>query len=112
MEMAKHVAAIIFGGALERFPGVRVVMGESGLGWLPYTLERMDYEWEDQFRNLELSMPPSEYWKRQMYATFQQDEAGLALLDRIGVDTVMWGSDFPPAATLPAISCPSRTGLN
>ncbi len=93
--MADVLAAVIFGGALERHPDVRVVIGESGLGWIPYVLERMDYEWEDQFRGLELKMKPSEYWHRQMYATFQVDETGIALLDRIGEDNVMWGSDFP-----------------
>jgi predicted TIM-barrel fold metal-dependent hydrolase len=40
-------------------------------------------------------MRPSEYWARQMHATFQQDEVGIALLDRIGADNVLWGSDFP-----------------
>ena len=93
--MADVLAAIVFGGALERYPDVRVVIGESGLGWIPYVLERMDYEWEDQFRGLELRMKPSEYWRRQMFATFQVDETGIALLDRIGIDNVMWGSDFP-----------------
>ena len=93
--MAELMAAVIFGGALERHPDVKVVIGESGLGWIPYVLERMDYEWEDQFRGLELKMKPSEYWRRQMYATFQLDETGIALLDRIGEDNVMWGSDFP-----------------
>ena len=72
-----------------------MVIGECGIGWIPYLLARMDYEWEDQFRQLELRMKPSEYWYRQMYATFQLDEIGLLLLDRIGADNVMWGSDFP-----------------
>jgi predicted TIM-barrel fold metal-dependent hydrolase len=93
--MASHVAALIFGGALERFPGLRIVMGEAGLGWIPYVLERMDYEWEDQFRNLELSRAPSAYWRRQMFATFQHDEVGIANLERIGAENIMWGSDFP-----------------
>ena len=70
-------------------------MGEAGLGWIPYVLERMDYEWGDQFRNLELTMSPSDYWRRQMFATFQYDEVGIANLERIGADNVMWGSDFP-----------------
>ncbi|MEE2704392.1 MAG: amidohydrolase family protein [Myxococcota bacterium] len=95
LSMATHVSSIIFSGALERYPGVRVVIGESGLGWIPYLLERMDYEWEDQFQNLDLRMKPSEYWQRQMYATFQQDDVGLELIERLGRDNVMWGSDFP-----------------
>jgi predicted TIM-barrel fold metal-dependent hydrolase len=40
-------------------------------------------------------MPPSDYYRRQMFATFQRDEAGLLLADRIGVHTLMWGNDFP-----------------
>jgi predicted TIM-barrel fold metal-dependent hydrolase len=55
----------------------------------------MDLEFDDQFSDLELSLKPSEYWHRQMYATFQQDHVGIALLDRLGVDNVMWGSDYP-----------------
>ena len=93
--MAGTIAAIIFGGALERHSDLRVVIGEAGIGWMPYLLERMDYEWEDQFKDLPLKMKPSEYWRRQMFATFQVDEVGIANLDRIGAETVMWGSDFP-----------------
>ena len=55
---------VIFSGALERYPNVRVVLGESGIGWTPYVLDRMDYEWEDQFKSdLDLTMEPSEYWQ-------------------------------------------------
>ena len=94
-------AAILFGGALERHPNLKVVIGEAGIGWLPYALERFDYEWEDQFRDL-LPRPPSEYWRGQMFATFQIDRTGLENLHRIGVETVMWGSDFPhPDGTWP-----------
>ncbi|MFQ5697784.1 MAG: amidohydrolase family protein [Myxococcota bacterium] len=99
--MMAVVAEVIFGGALERHRGLRVVVGESGIGWLPYALERFDYEWEDQFRDL-IPRPPSEYWRRQMYATFQIDRVGLVNLDRIGPETVMWGNDFPhPDGTWP-----------
>ena len=99
--MMKILAAVIFGGALERHPGLRVVIGESGIGWLPYALERFDFEWQDQFRDL-IPRPPSEYWRRQMYATFQVDSVGLRNLDAIGEETVMWGSDFPhPDGTWP-----------
>jgi predicted TIM-barrel fold metal-dependent hydrolase len=99
--MLSVLAAVIFGGALERHPRMRVVIGESGIGWLPYALERLDFEWEDQFQDL-VPRPPSEYWRNQMFATFQVDRAGLLNLDAIGEDTVMWGSDFPhPDGTWP-----------
>jgi uncharacterized protein len=93
--VADFLSAVIFGGALERHPKLKIVLGESGLGWIPYVLERMDLEFEDQFHDLDLSLKPSEYWKRQMYATFQQDDVGIALIERIGADNVMWGSDYP-----------------
>jgi predicted TIM-barrel fold metal-dependent hydrolase len=99
--MMKILAALIFGGALERHPAMKVVIGESGIGWLPYALERFDLEWEDQFQDL-IPKPPSEYWRRQMYATFQVDRTGLRNLEAIGPETVMWGSDFPhPDGTWP-----------
>ncbi len=74
---------------------------EAGIGWLPYALERFDFEWQDQFQDL-LPKPPSEYWRRQFYATFQVDRVGLENISAIGENTVMWGSDFPhPDGTWP-----------
>jgi len=57
----------------------------------------MDAEWEDQFKELDLKMPPSEYWRRQCYATYQSDPIGVKLLDELGEDNIMWRSDFPHA---------------
>jgi predicted TIM-barrel fold metal-dependent hydrolase len=68
---------------------------EEEIGWIPYVLDHMDLEWEDQFRDLELKMKPSGYWRRQCKATCQTDRIGIKLLDELGVDNVMWGSDFP-----------------
>jgi predicted TIM-barrel fold metal-dependent hydrolase len=95
LAMANVVMEIIYGGVLEAFPRLKMVIGESGIGWIPYILQHMDLEWEDQFQDLTLTMRPSEYWKRQCYATYQSDEVGLRLLDYIGEDNIMWGSDFP-----------------
>ena len=95
INMANILTSMIFGGVLERYPRMRLVLGESGIGWIPYVLWRMDAEWEDQFKDLSLEMPPSGYWKRQCYATYQTDPVGVKLLDDLGVDRVMWGSDFP-----------------
>jgi predicted TIM-barrel fold metal-dependent hydrolase len=72
-----------------------MVIGESGIGWIPYILDHMDLEWEDQFKDLDLKMKPSDYWRRQCYATYQSDRIGIKLLDEIGEDNIMWGSDFP-----------------
>lgn len=98
-------------GVLERHPGVRLVLAESGLGWLPWVVQEMDYryrrlvnskEYWNQRGGIGLSMPPSEVLRRQVYVTFQDDEVGLALLKYFGEDKVMWASDYPhPDSTWP-----------
>ena len=95
INMAGVLTSVIFGGVLERYPHLRIVLGEAGIGWIPYVLWRMDAEWEDQFKDLSLTMPPSEYWRRQCWATYQTDPVGLKLIDELGADKIMWGSDFP-----------------
>jgi predicted TIM-barrel fold metal-dependent hydrolase len=95
LHMAHHLMALIYSGVLERHPRLRLVIGESGIGWIPYVLEHMDLEWEEQFKDLSLTMKPSDYWRRQCRATYQTDRVGIKLLEEIGLETVMWGSDFP-----------------
>ena len=64
-QMARHLAAMMGAGVFERYPNVRVAFGERDR--LPYALDRMDFEYEDRFRDL-MPMKPSEYWKRQCRA--------------------------------------------
>ena len=95
LNMSNILTSMIYSGVLERCPRIRLVLGESGIGWIPYVLWRMDAEWEDQFKDLSLKMPPSDYWRRQCRATYQTDPIGVKLLDELGAGNVMWGSDFP-----------------
>ncbi len=95
MNLVNIIAAVIGAGVLERYPDLRISFGESGIGWVAYALDRMDFEWEDRFRDLGLTMKPSDYWRRQCKATFQFDRIGTKLIDDIGVETLMWGSDYP-----------------
>jgi uncharacterized protein len=97
MNLVNILAAVIGAAVLERYPNVRISFGESGIGWIPYALDRMDFEWEDRFRDLGLTMKPSDYWRRQCKATFQFDRIGGKLIDDMGVETLMWGSDYPHA---------------
>ena len=94
MNLINIIAAIIGANVLERYPNLRIGFGESGIGWLPYALDRMDFEYEDRFRDL-MKLKPSEYWRRQCRATFQYDPIGAKLVDDIGIETIMWGSDYP-----------------
>ena len=95
MGMSKVLMELVFGGVLEDNPNLKVVIAESGIGWIPYVLDHMDLEWEDQFKDLTLTMKPSNYWRRQCFATYQTDRVGVLLLDELGEDNIMWGSDFP-----------------
>ncbi|HEX9408972.1 MAG TPA: amidohydrolase family protein [Methylomirabilota bacterium] len=95
MNLVNILAAIVGAAVLERYPRVRIAFGESGIGWIPYALDRMDFEWEDRFHDLGLTMKPSDYWRRQCKATFQFDRIGTKLIGDMGVETLMWGSDYP-----------------
>ena len=90
-----HIMAGMMGaGVFERYPNLRVSFGESGIGWIPYALDRMDFEFEDRFRDL-MKLKPSEYWRRQCKATFQYIAAPMLVVDNLDVETLMWGSDYP-----------------
>jgi predicted TIM-barrel fold metal-dependent hydrolase len=95
MTLANILTALMGRAVFERYPNLRVAFGESGIGWIPYVLDRMDFEHEDQYKDLPLKMRPSEYWRRQCRATFQYDRVGTKLIDEMGVETLMWGSDYP-----------------
>ena len=92
---AEYLASIVFSGALDRFPGFRFVLGEAGVTWLPYILDRMDEEYEDRYYQLNLSLKPSELWRRQGFSTYQREPSIAPMIPLIGEDTIMWGSDYP-----------------
>src|SRR5580704_4597625 len=91
MNLVNILAALMGAAVLERYPDLRIGFGESGIGWIPYALDRMDFEWEDRFRDIGLKMKPSDYWRRQCKATFQFDRIGTKLIDDMGVESIMWG---------------------
>jgi predicted TIM-barrel fold metal-dependent hydrolase len=93
-------------GVLERFPGLKVVSAELNCGWLPYFLRRLDerfvargVEVYGKAFKTRLTLMPSDYFRRQLYATFIDDPFGIAHRDDIGVANLLWSSDFPHSAT-------------
>lgn len=105
MFMAEALGFWILTGIFERFPELRVVLVEAGLGWLPYFIERLD-RMQDRhgWRELAGAVPekPSFYWHRNMAATFEEDEFGVANRHVIGVENLMWATDYPhPDSTWP-----------
>jgi predicted TIM-barrel fold metal-dependent hydrolase len=95
---------IIFSGVLERFPRLKFIVVESEIGWIPFVLQQWDYyyrRFEGQ-RIVPMTMLPSQYFYRQVYATFFNDPIGGQLLSTWGQDNCMWSSDYPhPNSTWP-----------
>ena len=93
---AEFVSSIILSGACERYPNMKFVLGECGVGWLPYVLFRMDDEAERwKIAEHGLKMKPSEYWHRQGYSTFQIEYLTNEMVETVGEDNILWGSDYP-----------------
>jgi uncharacterized protein len=95
---ARVVTNIILSGMLDRHPDLNMVSVESGVGWIPFILDALDYEMsENAPKQLEkLTMMPSEYFKRQLYATFWFEKNNVpALIASVGEDNVLFETDFP-----------------
>jgi predicted TIM-barrel fold metal-dependent hydrolase len=104
--MSECVADWTVSGVLERWPNLRVVLVEAGIGWIPYFLERLDtmvdnHGW-NTFPGKVITEKPSFYWKRNMAATFEQDLIGVRNRYDIGIENLMWATDYPhPDSTWP-----------
>jgi predicted TIM-barrel fold metal-dependent hydrolase len=89
--------SLICKGVLERFPHLLVAFLESGAGWLPYWLWRMDEHREIlPFQVPWLKLKPSEYFRRQCYVSCEPDEDNLAAtVQAVGEDRILFASDYP-----------------
>lgn len=97
LQLDEPLAIMVFSGALERHPGLKLVLAESGVGWLPYFLARMDLEWSNLRGSIRdpIRTPPSELFRRQVLATFEEDALAAQLIPLLGADSCMWASDYP-----------------
>ncbi len=96
-EVQASFSEIIMGGVLMRFPRLKLVSAENDCGWIPHFMYRMDHAFEKFGVGLEqpLDLKPSEYVRRQLWATFQDDPIGPLIADYFGEDRYMWASDYP-----------------
>ncbi len=101
------LGAMLFAGVFDRYPGLRIGSVEHEAAWIPHWLKQMDFTYVERpvftkgWKSRE-GMLPSEYWKRNMFVEFMEDDLGVQLRDRIGVENMLWGSDYPHAeATFP-----------
>ncbi|MDT5357987.1 MAG: uncharacterized protein QOJ56_6519, partial [Mycobacterium sp.] len=100
---SRFLSNICCSDVLLRWPKLKWVSVESGIGWIPYVLERIDYEYREEFVGVEPpELPPAlELFQRGCYGTFWFEEAGpLDLIERIGADNILWETDFPHPTSL------------
>jgi predicted TIM-barrel fold metal-dependent hydrolase len=90
----RSLTALVIGGVFERFPRLKIVSAENDVAWLPFFLYRID-KYAVRFSHLKLPLKPSDYIKRQVYATFINDPVFVNLLDWYPADNIMWSSDYP-----------------
>ena len=84
-------------GVLDRFPRLRIIVLESGGGWLPHWLEKMDHWFQVvAYQAQHLSLTPREYVQRQVWVSFDPDETTLPMVVQYaGDDRLIWASDYP-----------------
>jgi predicted TIM-barrel fold metal-dependent hydrolase len=97
---ALSMCDLIFSGVFERHPHLTLaIVVEFELAWAPHLLSTMDYTYRERhgeaiyrYKN---GMLPSDFFRRNVVLSFQGDAIGIRLRDVIGVDNMMWGSDYP-----------------
>ena len=100
---------LIFSGVFERYPKLMIGSIEMELSWIPHFLDRIDYTYTQRppgekygWHRYEEDMLPSDYFHRNVFLGFQEDGIGIKDRHLIGVDQIMWGSDYPhPETTFP-----------
>ncbi len=99
LDNSTAIMDIILGGICDRFPKLNFVSVESGIGWVPFLLEAMDWQWLNsgcREEHPEMRLLPSEYFKRQVYACFWFEEtSALKAIEAIGPDNFLYETDFP-----------------
>lgn len=95
---ANMLSSLITGGALERFPRLKIVLVESEVSWLPFILSQFDKYWsrcKDFNVQSKMKLNPGEYFDRQIYSTFFNDPPSGMILGKWGTNNCMWSNDYP-----------------
>ena len=102
LALSEVVAWWILTGTLERFPGLKIVFVEPSLYWIPGFIAQLDRKVEGPYNLPGLKLKPSEYFHRNIACTFMDDEVGLQQRHLVGIENILWSTDFPhPATTWP-----------
>ena len=105
LQLDEVLSSICFCGMLERRPGLKIVLGESGLWWIPFLVTKMDevfHKYRGTFKDFRPEVPPSELFKRQVLTTYLGDPASIKLMADFAPGSIMWSSDYPhPGSSWP-----------
>jgi predicted TIM-barrel fold metal-dependent hydrolase len=104
LDNARVLSNLIMTGMLDRYPDVQFVSVESGVGWIPFVLEGLDYQYSEFTRQGRLQRKPSEYFRSNFHACFWFEKRDIASTIRaVGLNNVMFETDFPhPTCLYPA----------
>lgn len=99
---AQAIADILTMGICHRYPNLKFVSVESGVGWIPYLLESLDWHWVNYGGNREHPDwdMPSDYFRRQVYGSFWFEKETVKRVIDLIPDNVMFESDFPHPTSL------------
>lgn len=106
--VARPISDIVYSGTLQRHPELKLLFAECRAGWVPflaYWMDRQAHERPGLYKDTGLDMLPSEYLKRQVLVTFEEDDIAAQMIshdDNILRDILVWGADYPhPQGTWP-----------
>ncbi|MGH2794218.1 MAG: amidohydrolase family protein, partial [Actinomycetota bacterium] len=91
------MGSMIFSGMFDRFPTLKVIYIETGVGWIPHFMEQLDDRyWRNRgWGEITIKETPSYYWRKNFAATFMQDFTGVFQRNLVGVQNMMWSTDYP-----------------
>ncbi len=97
--MTGHLIDLVFSGVLDRHPDLVFVAAEVDCGWVPYFKEQIDDNYLRFRHNHALDLFPGEYIERNVHFTYVTDTYGVDNRDRVGVERILWSSDYPHASS-------------
>jgi predicted TIM-barrel fold metal-dependent hydrolase len=101
LAMAEPIGIFIFNAIFQRFPNLKIVSVESGVGWFAWYAEYITRTWEKQrfWTKSPLTESPTFYMEQNVFGSFIQDRTGVLCRDLPGAKNIMWSSDYPHSET-------------
>ncbi len=95
-QLIPALSAMVVDQLFERFPALKIVSVEAGCGWAAYLMDRLDEKYALLGQLAPLPMKPSDYIRRNCWFVAEPEERTIgAMLDLVGEDRILWGSDYP-----------------